>query len=391
VRRLLLLGCVALLAAVLAPVASASVTIGATDIPSLTAVRVLPGDKVVVFFAPANDGATLSKAWTAPVNNLAAGTYTSGAEAQHAITSAAKCQMYSTADDTTADYGATPLRAILGIGRHAMVTRTCTLPSGWTVYVQTWVQQAPDFGSESRKQTQNVNVSVINTFNLASNVKAPNPVGLPVMQFGEYTLPSIGAVTFNGWPVLQADSRWSKFSPRGYQGYLAGKHFPYLYGSFTYGGAGVWGPGNRHGNPTNDFGRNVYIDTYNSDFGGGWRRIVGVLTQKPNGTYCYELSPKGGSDDRTGVGSYYTLTAQGPGTAPDQRVVVTNPDFAFGNAVYNAKTDKWGTNFSDGQAQALRDQAAQMGPDFRRKVKGTDCAQQLRQLPDGFFTPANDS
>ena len=48
---------------------------------------------------------------------------------------------------------------------------------------------------------------------------------------------------------------------------------------------------------------------------------------------------------------------------------------------------KWGTNFSDGEAQALRNQALQMGPDFRRKVKGTDCAQQLRQLPDSFFSP----
>ena len=388
-RRLLLLGCVALLAAVLAPVASASVTIGATDIPSLTSVRYLPGDKVVIFFAPANEAATLSKTWTAPINNLAAGTYKTGGAAQSEITSAQKCQMYSTADDTSAASGASPIASTLSSGRHAMVTRTCTLPTGWTVYVQTWVQQAPDFGSESKKQTQNVNVSVVNNFNLASNVKAPNPVGLPVMQFGEYTLPSIGAVTFNGWPVLQASPRWSKFSPGGYKGYLAGKHFAYLFGSFTYGGAGVWGPGNKNGSPTNAFGRNVYIDTFNSDFGSGWRRIVGVLTQKPNGTYCYELSPKGGSNGKTGVGQFYSLTVQGPGNAPDQRVIVNNPDFSFGNEAYNAKTDKWGTNFSDAQALALRDQAAQMGPDFRRKVKGTDCAQQLRQLPPGFIPPTS--
>jgi hypothetical protein len=29
-----------------------------------------------------------------------------------------------------------------------------------------------------------------------------------------------------------------------------------------------------------------------------------------------------------------------------------------------------------------------MGPTFRRKVKGTDCAQTLRQLPETFFAPA---
>jgi hypothetical protein len=28
-----------------------------------------------------------------------------------------------------------------------------------------------------------------------------------------------------------------------------------------------------------------------------------------------------------------------------------------------------------------------MGPTFRRKVKGTDCAQTLRQLPESFYTP----
>jgi hypothetical protein len=49
-----------------------------------------------------------------------------------------------------------------------------------------------------------------------------------------------------------------------------------------------------------------------------------------------------------------------------------------------------GTGCSEGQAQALRDQAAMIGPDYRTQPKGkgsTDCGETLRQLPEAFFAP----
>jgi hypothetical protein len=63
--------------------------------------------------------------------------------------------------------------------------------------------------------------------------------------------------------------RWSRFSPGGYQGYLQEQHRPLIVGSFTFAGQGVYGPGDRGGNPRTDHGRNV----------------LGVLTQPPNGSF----------------------------------------------------------------------------------------------------------
>ncbi len=179
----------------------------------------------------------------------------------------------------------------------------------------------------------------------------------------QYSLAPLGPQTFDGFPTLLSYLRWSKFSP------------------------GVWGPGNKYGAPTTDFGRNAYIDSWNSDYGRGWRRNVGVLTQKPHGTFCYEFSPKSGSKGKTGLSKddIYSVTIAGPGMAPDRRVILQGPAFGFGNNTYNPRRNKWGTNFSDQQAQALRDQAAMMGNNWRRKVKGTDCARQLRQLPESFY------
>lgn len=399
-RRIVALA-VVLVVAILAPVASASVTIGSTRVVNPVNVRYSPaGARILVKFIaePGPNAApgtqAVEKVWSAPADKLGNGTYASGDAAKAAWNAAVPCRTTTLADDTDGNYGGAISLGVLVASGHLMTTITCGM-DGWAAYVQRWVQQAPDFGANISDQLQNVNVSVV--LNVAPNINAlvPNPSATPAMlNLGTYTLPTIGSTTFNGWPVLQVAPRWSKFSPGGYRGYLKGEHFQYLFGSFTFAGVGVWGPGDKGGNPTNGFGRNAYIDVYGSDYVPKtsslfyrWRRVVGVLTQQPNGTFCYEFSPKGGSKGKTGAGQYYSITVQGPGNAPDQRVIVVAPSFPFGNASYNAKTDKWGTNFSDQQAQALRDQAAQMGPDFRRPVKGTDCAQQLRQLPESFFAP----
>jgi hypothetical protein len=373
--------------AVGAPAARASITIGSTKDPDSVAIRGGNGD-VVVKFRPAAEG-YLRKYWLASAFDLVGHRFSlSTVPWRRTPTCASSAITY----DDPAQAPGVPASALSGA--HAMRTISCDAGDGITIRVQLWHQQAPDFGTLLNGDAMlTVNVSVVHADYAASGARSPNPDGT-VPQTGAYMLPTIGATTFNGWPILQGQPRFSKFSPGGYKGYLAGKHFTTLFGSFTYGGVGVWGKAMKSGNPTDAFGRNAYIDTFNSDFGDGWRRIVGVLTQKPNGTFCYELSPKGGanggSHGRTGYGEAYTLTVQGPGTAPDARVYVTNPAFTFGNDAYNAKTDKWGTNFSDGQAQALRNQVAMIGPGYLEKPKGkhnTDCGQQLRQLPPSFYAP----
>ncbi len=272
-------------------------------------------------------------------------------------------------------------------GENPFFTTVCEI--GNTVwYLQLWTQFSADFGG-TLGDSYSVRLSSVPLNGVPTGGPAgANPDGGNL--HSQYNLAPLGLQTFDGFPTLLSYLRWSKFSPGGYKGYLKQQHFPYLFGSFSYGGPGVWGPGNKYGAPTTDFGRNAYIDSWNSDYGRGWRRNVGVLTQKPYGTFCYEFSPKGGSKGETGLSKdgIYSVTIAGPGMAPDRRVFLQGPAFSFGNDTYNPKLDKWGTNFSDQQAQALRDQASMMGNNWRDKVKGTDCARQLRQLPDSFYAPA---
>lgn len=94
------------------------------------------------------------------------------------------------------------------------------------------------------------------------------------------------------------------------------RRFDHLYGSFSYSRRGVYGfRVTSSGVPLDDFGRNVYIDTYNSAYGSGWRRENSFLTHRPNGTFCYGLYRHGPFPE--GKGERYRATVVGPGVTPD--------------------------------------------------------------------------
>ena len=94
------------------------------------------------------------------------------------------------------------------------------------------------------------------------------------------------------------------------------RKFDHMYGSFTYDGSGVYGfHSTPAGQPLDTFGRNLYVDTYNSAYGSGWKRDNSFLTHQPNGTFCYGFYPHGGHP--AGNGSQYRATIQGPGVTPD--------------------------------------------------------------------------
>lgn len=97
------------------------------------------------------------------------------------------------------------------------------------------------------------------------------------------------------------------------------RRFDHLYGSFTYSGRGVYGfrvaPS---GAPLDGFGRNIYLDTYNSVYGPGWRRENSFLTHRPNGTFCYGFYSHGTRGQfPPGKGKRYRATVIGPGVIPD--------------------------------------------------------------------------
>jgi hypothetical protein len=94
------------------------------------------------------------------------------------------------------------------------------------------------------------------------------------------------------------------------------RSFDHLFGTYTYAGAPVAGfkstPG---GNPLDSFGRNLYLDTFNSAYGKGWKRENSFLTHTATGVFCYGFFSHGGRP--VGKGEKYRATIIGPGLTPD--------------------------------------------------------------------------
>jgi len=105
-------------------------------------------------------------------------------------------------------------------------------------------------------------------------------------------------------PVLTIQTDW------------AWHQWDHLFGTFTYAGSPVFGykatPG---GNPLDTFGRNVYVDTYDSAYGSGWKRENSFLTHTGTGVFCYSVNPHGSHP--AGKGTKYRATVEGPGVTPD--------------------------------------------------------------------------
>lgn len=118
-------------------------------------------------------------------------------------------------------------------------------------------------------------------------------------------------------------------------GWVYSARFQQLFGRYTYLGQPVHGFGTtRYGAPTDGFGRLIYLDTFNSVYGQGWRRENSFVSHKPTGAFCYGFYPfdpaKGGyvhPPGQTalrgpGVGEKYRLFAAGPGVTPDVATIV---------------------------------------------------------------------
>jgi hypothetical protein len=117
--------------------------------------------------------------------------------------------------------------------------------------------------------------------------------------------------------------------------WIYGGKFQQLYGRLTYGGKGVYGFGTTSvGAPTDGFGRLIYLDTYNSTYGTGWKRENSFVPHNPTGVFCYGFysfdptkggykHPPGQTAKRgPGLGAQYRLTASGPGVTPNIAAIV---------------------------------------------------------------------
>jgi len=102
------------------------------------------------------------------------------------------------------------------------------------------------------------------------------------------------------------------------------RKFAHLFGTYTYGGLGEYGfQSTETGVPLDSYGRNIYVDTFDSAYGAGWKRENSFLTHGPKGTFCYGLYPHGNRP--SGAGTKYRATVIGPGVAPDVMWEGTSP------------------------------------------------------------------
>jgi len=94
------------------------------------------------------------------------------------------------------------------------------------------------------------------------------------------------------------------------------RKFDKLFGAFTYDGQPIYGfRATPSGSPLDTFGRNIYVDTYDSAYGSGWKRDNSFLTHTGHGSFCYGFYPHG--PHPAGNGTRYRATAEGPGVTPD--------------------------------------------------------------------------
>jgi hypothetical protein len=148
------------------------------------------------------------------------------------------------------------------------------------------------------------------------------------IQSWQRALPLLG---FDPWKPQQTAfelhlSHWSGELPKleVYEHWTYGGAWQGLFGRLTYGGSPVHGFGaTGDGNPLDRYGRNVYIDTFNSVYGAGWKRESGILVHRPTGTFCHSFVPQKpfpGYPSRetrpAAPGERYRVTVMGPGVTP---------------------------------------------------------------------------
>jgi hypothetical protein len=121
--------------------------------------------------------------------------------------------------------------------------------------------------------------------------------------------------------------------------WVYGGRFHGVFGRLMYGGSPVYGfRATRSGAPLDGYGRNLYLDTYNSAYGSGWRRENALLAHRASGLFCYGFYPFSTPRRATAIaghGARYRLTVPGPGVTPDVRWEADGlPNFDRTNAAH---------------------------------------------------------
>ena len=113
-------------------------------------------------------------------------------------------------------------------------------------------------------------------------------------------------------PELQLYSHWTY--ERTQQG---------IFGRLLYRGEPVYGTRTASASVRDEWARNVSIDTFDSDYGAGWRHDTAIATHVRNGGFCYsfvpQTPPRGYPTTKpngNGLGERHRVSAIGPGVTP---------------------------------------------------------------------------
>jgi hypothetical protein len=114
-----------------------------------------------------------------------------------------------------------------------------------------------------------------------------------------------------------------------------------IFGRLSYDGVPVYGfHTTSQGAPTDSFGRSLYIDTFDSAYGPGWKRETSIVFHKPTGAFCYSFWPThdvslpGRPPRPAGDGTRYRISVVGPGVTPDVVAEAADP------GEYNAAAER---------------------------------------------------
>ena len=171
----------------------------------------------------------------------------------------------------------------------ALLVTACAAPDGSYWAVQSWRRTLPNF-----------------------DARPTSRLGAAELHLSHWTGPTANLEAWTDW--------------------VYGGRYHHLFGRLTYLGQPVYGfSATKVGSPLDDYGRNIYVDTFNSRYGRGWRRENAFLAHRPTGIFCYGFYPF--TKRGPGNGEKYRLTVVGPGVTPDVSIVVPGlHDFDRNNA-----------------------------------------------------------
>lgn len=135
---------------------------------------------------------------------------------------------------------------------------------------------------------------------------------------------------FRPWTAAQKAveldvSHWRGPLPRleVYQHWTYGDRLQGLFGRLTYEGRPVYGTHSSSATRTDPFARNVYIDSYDSDYGPGWKHDTAIAVDEGDGGFCYSFVPQAPppgypstKPNGNGLGRRIRLSVIGPGVTP---------------------------------------------------------------------------